>query len=126
MTTYSIHVIGLPPQEIEAETLTALDALRHCKVKGIDRIAAVRIDGRIKDVSTPLDTEAEFEPIFTESKEGLEILRHSMSHVMAMAVKELFPGVKVTIGPASRTGSYYDFDYEGPSRKRIWRRSRRR
>ena len=45
-------------------------------------------------------------------KKSFMILRHSTSHVMAMAVKDLFPSVKVTIGPAIENGFYYDFDYE--------------
>ncbi len=63
-----------------------------------------------------LEEKAELEPIDMDSLEGLEILRHSTSHVMAMAVKDLFPGVKVTIGPAIENGFYYDFDYERPFR----------
>ena len=70
-----------------------------------------------RDLSTVIDCEVELEPIYLESEEGLEISRHSTSHVMAMAVKELFPGVKVTIGPAIENGFYYDFDYERPFRE---------
>ena len=44
--------------------------------------------------------------------ENLDILRHSTSHLMAQAVKDLFPGVKVAIGPSIETGFYYDFDYD--------------
>ena len=55
-----------------------------------------------------------FSPIFADSKEGLDIIRHSTAHVMAQAVKRLFPDAKVTIGPAIDTGFYYDFDVERP------------
>jgi len=64
-----------------------------------------------------INPEAGLEPIFLDSEEGLEILRHSTAHVMAMAVQELFPGTKVTIGPAIENGFYYDFDYERPFRE---------
>jgi threonyl-tRNA synthetase len=53
-------------------------------------------------------------PVTLDSAEGLDILRHTAAHVMAEAVKELFPSAKVTIGPSIATGFYYDFDYERP------------
>ena len=99
------------------ETLSGIEALKSLKVKGIDQVVAVKINGENRDLSTVMDSEAELEPIYLESDEGLEIFRHSTSHVMAMAVKELFPGVKVTIGPAIENGFYYDFDYERPFRE---------
>jgi threonyl-tRNA synthetase len=104
-------------EEVQAESITALEALKRLEVSGIGRVVAVKIDGQMRDLSAPIDPEAELEPIFIESDLGLEILRHSTSHVMAMAVKELFPGVKVTIGPAIENGFYYDFDYERPFRE---------
>ena len=114
MKTYRINLKGKPSEEIEAESLNALQALQNLKVKGLDRVVAVKINGENRDLSSPIDSDAELEPIFLESEEGLEILRHSTSHVMAMAVEELFPGVKVSIGPAIENGFYYDFDYERP------------
>ncbi|MDP2167385.1 MAG: threonine--tRNA ligase [Thermodesulfovibrionales bacterium] len=60
------------------------------------------------------DPDAALEPITPDSKEGLEILRHSTSHIMAHAVKELFPEAKLAIGPAIEEGFYYDFDIERP------------
>ena len=53
-------------------------------------------------------------PIYTDSPEGREMIRHSASHIMADAVKKLFPSVQVTIGPAIENGFYYDFDFERP------------
>jgi threonyl-tRNA synthetase len=117
MNRLKIQLKDQPPQEIETESLSALDALRKLNVKDINRVVAVKIRGKSEDLSTAIDTASEMEPIFIESKEGLEILRHSTAHVMAMAVKELFPGVKVTIGPAIENGFYYDFDYERPFRE---------
>lgn len=116
MKTYKVNLRGHQTKEIEAEGLTALDALRLLEVKGLDRVVAVKINGEPRDLSAPLEEKVELEPVHLESPEGLDILRHSTSHVMATAVKELFPGVKVTIGPAIENGFYYDFDYERPFR----------
>ena len=94
--------------------MSALESLRQLKVKALDNVVAVKVDGAPCDLMIPAPSQAELEPIYMDSEEGLEILRHSTSHVMAMAVKELFQGVKVTIGPAIEDGFYYDFDYERP------------
>ena len=117
MKSYKVSLKGHEPLHVEAESLTALDALKELKVKRLEDVVAVRLDGAIRDLSAPLDGDTDLEPIYVDSPEGLEILRHSTSHVMAMAVKELFPGVKVTIGPAIEDGFYYDFDYERPFRE---------
>lgn len=77
---------------------------------------AIRINGQIRDLSSipPLSGDEEIEIITPKSEEGLEILRHSVAHIMAHAVKDLFPDVKVAIGPAIEDGFYYDFDVENP------------
>lgn len=82
--------------------------------KGIDapRILAVAINGRMVDLSSPAESAATARFINVDSPEGLGILRHSTSHVMAQAVREIFNEVKVTIGPAIDKGFYYDFDYK--------------
>ena len=76
-----------------------------------DAIAA-NLDGHPVDLSTPLVQDAEVSFIDISSDEGREILRHSTSHVMAQAVKALYPNIKVTIGPSIENGFYYDFDYD--------------
>jgi len=114
METFSIHLKEQPLEEIQAESLTALEALKRLKVKAIDRVIAANVNGEPRDLSSEIQPQAELEPIFVDSEKGLDILRHSVSHVMAMAVQELFPGAKVTIGPAIQDGFYYDFDYERP------------
>lgn len=79
------------------------------------RTVAARLNGVLVDLSAPLDADVEFSPVFIDSPEGLEILRHSASHVMAEAVVAIFgPNVKVAIGPAIADGFYYDFDREEP------------
>jgi threonyl-tRNA synthetase len=114
MRTFSINLISQNPVEIQAEGLTALEALNHLKARGLDRIIAAKVNGEARDLSSVLGPSSELEPIYMDSDEGLDILRHSTSHVMAMAVQELFPGAKVTIGPAIQDGFYYDFDYLRP------------
>jgi threonyl-tRNA synthetase len=114
MKTYSINLTDLPQEELQAESLTVLQALTHLKVKALDRTVAAKVNGENCDLSFEIETQAELEPISIDSDDGLEILRHSTSHVMAMAVQELFPGTKVTIGPAIQDGFYYDFDFERP------------
>jgi threonyl-tRNA synthetase len=117
MEVFSVGIKGKDVHQMEAETLSATGALEHLKVGGLDRVVAVKVNGTLQDLSTELGSNTELEPIYLHSDEGLEILRHSTSHVMAMAVRELFPGVKVTIGPAVKDGFYYDFDYERPFRE---------
>lgn len=75
---------------------------------------AGKINGELVDLTAPLNDGALVEIITEKSPEALEIIRHSASHLMAQAVKELFPQAKVTIGPAIETGFYYDFDMDRP------------
>jgi len=75
---------------------------------------AGRVDGELVDVAAVLHEGASVAIITEKSPEALEIIRHSASHLMAQAVKELFPAAKVTIGPAIESGFYYDFDVEQP------------
>lgn len=70
---------------------------------------AVRINDVMKDVASPVE-EGSLVVVTSSSAEGLELIRHSASHIMADAVTQLFPGTKVTIGPAIEFGFYYDFD----------------
>ena len=114
MMGYKIHLKDQTPLNIEEGTSSGLEALRLLDIEDIESVVAVKINGILRDLSATIDSNSELEPVFMHSDEGLEILRHSTSHVMAMAVKELFPGVKVTIGPAIESGFYYDFDYERP------------
>ena len=71
---------------------------------------AVKINGNLCDLDTPLTEDASVEILTFQSEEGAEIYHHSTSHLMAQAVQELFPGTKVAIGPAVDDGFYYDFD----------------
>ncbi len=86
--------------------------------EGLARVAcAGRIDGEVKDLRTTLDTDCTLEIVTATEPDGLRVIRHTASHVMAQAVKNLFPGAKVTIGPAIDDGFYYDFDADPFSRE---------
>ncbi|MDP9295208.1 MAG: threonine--tRNA ligase [Actinomycetota bacterium] len=79
-----------------------------------DGAIAVRIGGELRDLSAVPDSDADVEPIDASSEEGLHILRHSTSHVLAQAVCQLRPGAKYAIGPPIENGFYYDFDLPEP------------
>ncbi len=78
-----------------------------------DDVVAVRANGKVIDLHTPIDPTWSLTPIKASDPEGLAVIRHSTAHVMADAVQRLFPGTKVTIGPAIDAGFYYDFDKSG-------------
>jgi threonyl-tRNA synthetase len=73
-------------------------------------IVAVRANGRIYDLHTPVPAETALTPILITDPDALPIIRHSTAHVLADAVQHLYPGTKVTFGPAVDNGFYYDFD----------------
>ncbi|HEY5622129.1 MAG TPA: threonine--tRNA ligase [Gammaproteobacteria bacterium] len=75
---------------------------------------AIRIDGELRDLSAAIDQDVSVEILTRDSEEGLELLRHDAAHVMAEAVKELYPETQVTIGPAIENGFYYDFARDEP------------
>lgn len=74
---------------------------------------AAKVNGELRDLGVTLEEDALVEPVFTTSQEGMEILRHSTSHLLAQAVRRLFPGTKVAIGPAIKDGFYYDMEVPG-------------
>lgn len=76
-------------------------------------IVAAKVNHVPVDLSHPLGEDVSLDVIDIESREGLGILRHSMSHVMAQAVKEIFKDIQVAIGPSTEDGFYYDFEHNG-------------
>ncbi|NNF66561.1 MAG: threonine--tRNA ligase [Gammaproteobacteria bacterium] len=82
---------------------------------GLARAAiAGQVDGKLVDTSFVIDHDASVSIITAKNEEGLEILRHSTAHLLAQAVKELFPEAQITIGPVIDDGFFYDFSYERP------------
>ncbi len=75
---------------------------------------AIRVGGVLKDLSTTIEADSEISIITSKNDEALELLRHDCAHVMAEAVKELYPETQVTIGPNIENGFYYDFAREVP------------
>ena len=82
---------------------------------GLARAAlAGKVNGRLVDTSHRIEADAELAIVTEKNPEGVEILRHSTAHLLAHAVKELFPEAQVTIGPVIENGFYYDFAYKRP------------
>src|ERR1700687_1614362 len=77
-----------------------------------DSVAA-KVDGKLVDLSATLDSDAAVEFVTVKDPEALIVFRHSTAHVMAQAVKRLFPGTALAIGPAIENGFYYDFNTQG-------------
>ena len=83
--------------------------------EGLARAAvAVRVDGELRDLNRDIEADAAIEIVTRDSDDGVELLRHDAAHVLAEAVKELWPETQVTIGPAIENGFYYDFSREEP------------
>jgi threonyl-tRNA synthetase len=79
-----------------------------------DRAIAIKVDGKITDLTRTLEHDCKIEIVTFDTEEGKDIYWHSTSHIMASAVKALFPEAKVAIGPSIRDGFYYDFDVDQP------------
>ena len=75
---------------------------------------AMKLDGKLADISTPIDADASVVFVTRRDPEALDLIRHDCSHVLAEAVQDLFPGTQVTIGPAIDNGFYYDFARNEP------------
>src|SRR5437667_12518417 len=82
---------------------------------GLARAAlAGRVNGKLVDTSFRLENDCELAILTEREREGVEILRHSTAHLLAYAVKDLFPEAQVTIGPVIENGFYYDFSFKRP------------
>ena len=82
---------------------------------GLARAAlAGKVNGKVVDASYPIEGDADVAIVTERDKEGLELIRHSTAHLLAYAVKQLFPDAQITIGPVIQDGFYYDFSYKRP------------
>ena len=82
---------------------------------GLARAAlAAKVNGKLVDLSHRIESDADLAIVTERDPEGVEVLRHSTAHLLAQAVKELFPEAQVTIGPVIENGFYYDFAYKRP------------
>ena len=109
-------VITLPDgsrREFE-QPVTVLEVARSIGA-GLARAAlAGRVDGRLVDLSHVIAGDAALALITERDAEGLDVIRHSSAHLLAHAVKQLYPAAQVTIGPVIENGFYYDFAFERP------------
>jgi threonyl-tRNA synthetase len=97
--------LELPDGSTGADAAAAIGA-------GLARAAiAIEVDGEIRDLARPLHDRARIKILTERDSEALEVMRHDAAHVLAEAVKELYPGVKISIGPPIDDGFYYDFDF---------------
>ena len=96
-----------------AEGTTCMDLYRE-QVAENKELIAVLVDGKVCDLNQPLSTDSEIAFVDFKSPAGAEIYRHSASHVLAHAVKRLYPQAKLGIGPAIENGFYYDIDFGEP------------
>lgn len=96
-----------------AQGQSIIDFLKKNSKMNSQAIAA-KFNGKQVDLTYAPESDGNLELILSTTDEGLEILRHSTSHLMAQAVKRLYPNVQVTIGPAIKEGFYYDFNIEKP------------
>jgi threonyl-tRNA synthetase len=94
--------------------VTAAQALKELGAAAGRRMVGAQMNGEAVDLNATLTRDCALAPIPVDTPQGLEIMRHSASHVMAEAVRALFPGVKIAIGPAIEAGFYYDFDTPEP------------
>ena len=93
------------------EGATGADAARAIG-EGLARAAlGIRVDGELRDLEAPLEDGARIEIVTGRDEDGLWLIRHDAAHVLATAVMELYPGVKISIGPPIEDGFYYDFEF---------------
>ncbi len=96
-----------------ADQITVQDLCLSLK-KDLNNIVAAYIDNQLVDLSFKISTDAEIKLVSINDKIGVEVLRHSTAHLLAQAVKSLWPKAQVTIGPVIQDGFYYDFAFERP------------
>jgi threonyl-tRNA synthetase len=92
----------------------ARDAMRAAEATDLRDAVAARVDGRVVDLYRALAESCTVEAVAADSADGTDVLRHSAAHLMAQAVKRLFPDTQVTIGPVIEDGFYYDFKKSTP------------
>ena len=98
-------------ERVYSAGVTVAEVIGGWHKDALDNAVAAKVNGGTVDLTSTLMENAFIEPVAVSSKEGLSILRHSISHVMAQAVQDVFKGAKVSIGPSIEDGFYYDFEY---------------
>ncbi|MDJ1257965.1 MAG: threonine--tRNA ligase [Candidatus Midichloria sp.] len=109
----NIHLLDGNTRSFEAP-LSGLDIAESISKSLAKKAIAIKVNRALKDLNTIIKEDAKIEIVTPDSSEGLEVIRHDAAHVLAQAVKELFPEVQVTIGPVIENGFYYDFAKSTP------------
>ena len=112
MSNILVNIKGLSSQEFP-KGVTPLQIMTDTKGVSKDSIIC-KVDGVLTDLSASLSNDCDLQFMDAKSKDGHSVLLHSTAHLMAQAVKRLFPKTKVTIGPYLENRFYYDFDVETP------------
>jgi threonyl-tRNA synthetase len=94
--------------------VTPLQVAEDISKRLAKEVIVAKVDGKLWDINRDLPQEAELELLTFDSSEAKDVYRHSSAHIMAQAVKELYPEAKLAIGPAIEDGFYYDFDLKNP------------
>src|SRR5215217_5428507 len=103
--------------ELELEDGASGDDAAREIGEGLARAAlGIKVDGQLRDLNAPLPPDAKIEIVTARDDDGLWLIRHDAAHVLATAVMELYPGVKISIGPPIEDGFYYDFDFPDGSK----------
>ncbi|MFI3216079.1 MAG: threonine--tRNA ligase [Methylococcales bacterium] len=107
-------VITLPDgsQRTYESSLSVLEVAQSIGAGLAKATLAGKVNGQLVDASTLIESDATLQLITAKDEEGLDVIRHSTAHLLAQAVKQLFPSAQVTIGPVIENGFYYDFAYE--------------
>ncbi|MCX7946732.1 MAG: threonine--tRNA ligase [Hydrogenophilus sp.] len=108
--------ISLPDGSVRyfEKSVTAAEVAAAVGPALAEAAVAARVNGRLVDLATPIDEDAQVEIVTERDPAGLEVIRHSTAHLLAHAVKQLYPQVQVTIGPVIENGFYYDFAFDRP------------
>jgi threonyl-tRNA synthetase len=108
--------VRLPDNSLKqlADGATGVDLAAGIGARLLDAALAVRVDGHLADLNMPLQSGSRVEVITNKSPESLELIRHSTAHLLAHAVKRLYPEARVGIGPVIEDGFYYDFWVDKP------------
>ena len=91
------------------QNITGMEIAKAISISLAKISIAIKVNGELRDLSRAINSDCAIEIITSKNPESLEIIRHDAAHIMAQAVKELFPETQVTIGPAIENGFYYDF-----------------
>ncbi len=113
MTSVSIRLPDGSARDFDSG-VTGFDVAKSISPRLAKAAIAVKVDGVVRNLSDPIDSGAALQILTFDDPAGREVFWHSSSHIMAQAVQELFPGVKLAIGPPIDEGWYYDFEVDKP------------